>query len=196
STDRASHQVLGLYLDVAIAPVDVHQLAALLDLRVLPAREPEGDPVGLVPAPVRRALLRALASEPGVGGPAWREALARLEQREDAERSMVSAREIDRLVREPLPAEALRPQELSTRLGCVADPLRAVGRRDCDLLASLTQVPTLRQVLGMLDPSAPLSRRTLQQMIDACGGGGGSARAHQEVAEWTVTTRPAQLSAA
>src|SRR5699024_10629573 len=46
------------------------------------------------------------------------------------------------------------------------------------------------------DPSAPLSRRTLQQMIDACGGGGGSALAHQEVAEWTVTTRPAQLSAA
>src|SRR5699024_6799899 len=85
STDRASHQVLGLYLDVAIAPVDVHQLAALLDLRVLPALEPEGDPVGLVPAPVRRAQLRALAREPGVGGPAWREALARLGQREDAE---------------------------------------------------------------------------------------------------------------
>ena len=196
STDRASHQVLGLYLDVAIAPVDVHQLAALLDLRVLPALEPEGDPVGLVPAPVRRALLRALAREPGVGGPAWREALARLGQREDAERIMVSAREIDRLVREPLPAEALRPQELSTRLGWLADRLRAVGHHDSDLLASLTQVQTLRQVLGMLDPSAPLSRRTLQQMIDACGVGGGSALARQEVAEWTVTTRPAQLSAA
>src|SRR5699024_11606304 len=76
------------------------------------------------------------------------------------------------------------------------DRLRAVGHRDSDLLASLTQVQTLRQVLGMLDPSAPLSRRTLQQMSDACGGGGGSALAHQEVAEWTVTTRPAQLSAA
>src|SRR5699024_535831 len=107
STDRASHQVLGLYLDVAIAPVDVHQLAALLALRGLPARGPGGDPVGLVPAPVRRALLRALAREPGVGGPAWREALARLGQREDAERIMVSAREIDRLVREPLPAEEI-----------------------------------------------------------------------------------------
>src|SRR5699024_11601005 len=101
-----------------------------------------------------------------------------------------------RLVREPLPAEALRPHELSTRLAWLADRLRAVGHRDSDLLASLTQVQTLRQVLGMLDPSAPLSRRTLQQMIDACGGGGGSALAHQEVAEWTVTTRPAQLSAA
>src|SRR5699024_9685082 len=89
-----------------------------------------------------------------------------------------------------------RPHELSTRLGWLADRLRAVGHRDSDLLASLTQVQTLRQVLGMLDPSAPLSRRTLQQMIDACGGRGGSALAHQEVAEWTVTTRPAQLSAA
>src|SRR5699024_12088626 len=64
-------------------------------------------------------------------------------------------------------------------------------RRSSDL-----QVRTLRQVLGMLDPSAPLSRRTLQQMIDACGGGGGSALARQEVAEWAVTTRPAQLAAA
>ena len=36
SRDRAHHQVLGLFLDVATAPVDVHQLAALLDLRVLP----------------------------------------------------------------------------------------------------------------------------------------------------------------
>lgn len=195
STDRASHQVLGLYLDVAIAPVDVHQLAALLDLRVLPALEPEGDPIGLVPAPVRRALLRALASEPGVGGPAWRAALARLEEREDAAKVMVSAREIDRLVSDPLPAQALRPEALSTRLGWLADRLRAVGHRDSDLRASLTQVQTLRQVLGMLDPSTTLSRRTLQQVIDACGGGGGSTLARREVAEWTVTTRPAQLPA-
>ncbi|MDN5901525.1 MAG: PD-(D/E)XK nuclease family protein, partial [Brachybacterium sp.] len=195
STDRASHQVLGLYLDVATAPVDVHQLAALLDLRVLPALEPEGDPIGLVPAPVRRALLRALASEPGVGGPAWRQALARLEEREDAATVMISAREIDRLVTDPLPADALYPETLSTRLGWLADRLRAVGHRDGDLLASLTQVQTLRQVLGMLDPSASLSRRTLQQIIDACGGGGGSALARAEVAGWTVTTRPAQLPA-
>lgn len=194
STDRASHQVLGLYLDVATAPVDVHQLAALLDLRVLPALEPEGDPIGLVPAPVRRALLRALTSEPGVGGPAWRAALARLEQREDAAKVMVSAREIDRLVSGPLPADGLHPEALSTRLGWLAERLRAVGHRDSDLRASLTQVQTLRQVLGMLDPSVPLSRRTLQQVIDACGGGG-SALARREVAEWTVTTRPAQLPA-
>ncbi|MDN5820297.1 MAG: PD-(D/E)XK nuclease family protein, partial [Brachybacterium sp.] len=56
-------------------------------------------------------------------------------------------------------------------------------------------VQTLRQVLGMLESSAPLSRRTLQQIIDACGGGGGSALARAEVAGWTVTTRPAQLPA-
>lgn len=195
STDRASHQVLGLYLDVATAPVDVHQLAALLDLRVLPALEAEGDPIGLVPAPVRRALLRALASEPGVGGPAWRQALARLQEREDAARVMISAREIDRLVTDPLPADALFPEALSTRLGWLADRLRAVGHRDGDLRASLTQVQTLRQVLGMLESSTPLSRRTLQQIIDACGGGGSSALARAEVAEWTVTTRPAQLPA-
>src|SRR5699024_2946802 len=41
STDRAHHQVLSLFLEVATAPVDVHQLAALIDLRVLPATEPD-----------------------------------------------------------------------------------------------------------------------------------------------------------
>src|SRR5699024_7904258 len=78
--DRVHHQVLGLFLDVATAPVDVHQLAALLDLRVLPGPELDAGPIGLVPSAARRRLLRALTREPGVGGPAWREAIGRLEQ--------------------------------------------------------------------------------------------------------------------
>lgn len=208
STERAHHQVLGLFLDVATAPVDVHQLAALLDLRVLPAPEPDGDPIGLVPALARRRLLGALAQEPGVGGPAWRRALQQLQQRADeaaqehgadgggaaaAGKALEAAREIDRLVTDPLPPGDLRPEAISTRLGWLTTRLRAVARGAGDLLTSLTQVAALQEVLRMLDPATPISRRTLQQIIDTCGGPGPSPRSRPEVAAWTVTTSPAHI---
>jgi len=192
SRDRAHHQVLGLFLDVATAPVDVHQLAALLDLRVLPGAEAEAEPVGLVPALARRELLRALGAEPGVGGPAWRAALVRIGG-SGHERAIEAARVIDRLVRDPLPAEGLRPRAIAERLDWLAERLRAVARGDGDLLASLTQVQVLQRVLGMLAPEAPLARRTLQQVIDSCGGSGPSPRAVREVSDRQVTTSPAQV---
>lgn len=195
STDRAHHQVLGLFLDVATAPVDVHQLAALLDLRVLPGADGDAEPVGLVPAAARRRLLRALGREPGVGGPAWQEALGQIAADGPAP-AIEAARAVDRMVTEPLPAEGLRPDLLSARLDWLVERLRAVARGEGELLATLTQVRTLQQVLGMLDPAAPLARRTLQQVIDSCGGSGPSPRAVREVADWAVTTRPAQLRAA
>lgn len=211
STERAHHQVLGLFLDVATAPVDVHQLAALLDLRVLPAREQDGDPIGLVPALARHRLLDALAQEPGVGGPAWRRALQQLQQRADeaaqkhgpdegsvaagARTALEAAREIDRLVTDPLPPEGLRPGAIATRLGWLTARLRGVARGEGELLASLTQVSALQDVLGMLDPAVPISRRTLQQIIDTCGGSGPSPRSRPEVAEWAVTTSAAHIRA-
>ncbi|MGO1422498.1 MAG: PD-(D/E)XK nuclease family protein [Brachybacterium sp.] len=194
SRDRAHHQVLGLFLDVATAPVDVHQLAALLDLRVLPGVDGDAEPVGLVPAAARRRLLGALGREPGVGGPAWRQALASLEA-DGLEKPLAAAREIDRLVSAPLAGDALRPREVSRRLDWLVQRLRAVARGEGELLASLAQVQVLQQVLGMLDPEVPLARRTLQQIIDACGGSGPSPRAVREVSDWSVTTRPAQLPA-
>ena len=192
SRDRAHHQVLGLFLDVATAPVDVHQLAALLDLRVLPGAEAEAEPVGLVPALARRELLGALSVEPGVGGPAWRAALTRISEAEQP-RALEAARVIDRLVAAPLPADDLRPGAIAERLDWLAERLRAVARGDGDLLASLTQVQVLQRVLGMLDAAEPLARRTLQQIIDSCGGAGPSPRAVREVSPWQVTTSPAQV---
>ncbi|MBB5832453.1 PD-(D/E)XK nuclease family protein [Brachybacterium aquaticum] len=192
SRDRAHHQVLGLFLDVATAPVDVHQLAALLDLRVLPGADGEAEPVGLVPALARRELLGALSAEPGVGGPTWQRALARI-QESGHERALEVARVIDRLVGDPLPADDLRPGALVSRLDDLAARLRAVARGEGDLLASLTQVQVAQEVLGMLDPGVPLGRRTLQQIIDSCGGSGPSPRAVREVSPWQVTTSPAQV---
>ncbi|WP_394216265.1 PD-(D/E)XK nuclease family protein [Brachybacterium vulturis] len=194
SRDRAHHQVLGLFLDVATAPVDVHQLAALLDLRVLPGADGDAEPVGLVPAAARRRLLQALGREPGIGGPAWRQALTELEA-DGLEKPLAAAREIDRLVSAPLAVDGLRPRDVSQRLDWLVERLRAVARGEGELLASLAQVQVLQRVLGMLDPEVPLARRTLQQIIDSCGGSGPSPRAVREVSDWSVTTRPAQLPA-
>ncbi|MFC0674880.1 PD-(D/E)XK nuclease family protein [Brachybacterium hainanense] len=202
STDRAHHQVLGLFLDVATAPVDVHQLAALLDLRVLPGADHEAEPIGLVPASTRRALLGALTQEPGIGA-AWSTAIAQLAaapaqvdpaHRRTAEAAALAAREIDRLVTDPLPLDGLRPAAILIRLDWLADRLRRISRGRGELQATLVQLSLLREVLGMLDPAASLSRRTLQQIIDSCGGSGASPRARTEVAPWAVTTRPAQLA--
>ena len=78
SADRTSLQVLPLLLSIAIAPVDVQQLGAFLDLRVLDAPEADREPIGLVPSRVRRRFLDALAAEPGTGGPAWQAVLTEL----------------------------------------------------------------------------------------------------------------------
>ncbi|GAA1487836.1 PD-(D/E)XK nuclease family protein [Brachybacterium sacelli] len=196
STDRAHHQVLGLFLDVATAPVDVHQLAALLDLRLLPGADADAEPVGLVPAPARRALLGGLTREPGIGGPAWQAALTHLAHTEGGAGPVLdAAREIDSLVTDPLASDDLRPEAIARRLGWLAGRLRGVSRGRGDVLTSLAQVQTLRSVLSMLDPGTALSRRTLQQIIDACGGSGRSPRAGAEVSPWSVTTRPAQVRA-
>src|SRR5699024_1407494 len=130
-------------------------------LRVLPATEPDGDPIGLVPAPARRRLLDALTQAPGVGGPAWRRALAQLQQRADeaptdrrtgALKALEAAREIDRLVTDPLPAGGLRPAAISTRLVWLEGRWRDVARAEGERRASRSQVAGLRAVRGQLDP--------------------------------------------
>ncbi|WP_114854480.1 PD-(D/E)XK nuclease family protein [Brachybacterium sp. YJGR34] len=185
STDRAAHQVVGLFLDAVTAPVDVHQLAALLDLRLLPGPDADAAPRGLFPARVRHALLGALTREPGIGGPAWRAALAAEE----------GAAEIDALVSTPLRAEDLRPPVIAERLEWLARRLHGLARGQGAVLASVLHVQAVRGVLAMLDPGIPLSRRTLQQIIDECGGSGRSPRAVAEVAPWSVTTGAAQVRA-
>ncbi|MCL6422640.1 PD-(D/E)XK nuclease family protein [Brachybacterium sp. JHP9] len=202
STARAHHQVLPLFLDVATAPLDVHQLAALLDLRLLPPASGDDDasaggaPVGLFPAAVRGQLLRALSREPGVGGEAWQSALAVLaEDPRDPVRA--AAAEIDRLVREPLQSSALTPPAILERLDWLSRRLRQIARGEGDLLGALTQIATLREVLGLLPARAPIAPRLLAQAVEAAGGSGRSPLAAPEASSrWRSTTKPEHLSPA
>lgn len=199
--DRARQQILPLFLALAIAPVDVHQLAALLDLRVVDAPEPGAQPIGLVPARARAALLSALAQEPGVGGEAWRSALDSLRREAEAspgDRAAVTAHEaaraIDELVRSPLPAQDARPSALRARLPWLRDRLRAVGHLDTALTPTITQITAFDQVLTLLEDS-PLSPRMLQGIVASCGGTAPSPFARREAGGPPVALRPAHLQA-
>lgn len=86
SDQRASAQVLPLFLDAITAPIDIHAVAAFLDLRLPVIDGADGSlrDVGLVPATVRRGLLDALTREPGIGGDAWNRAITALTGSVDA----------------------------------------------------------------------------------------------------------------
>lgn len=204
STDRGTHQVLGLFLDVVTAPVDVHQLAALLDLRVRPAGPDRAEPVGVVPAATRRALIRALTRQPGVGGPAWTQALDELVDRVDtadddrrragAQRALAAARGIDALVTDPLPADGALPADIADRVEWLAERLRSTSAGDGTLSAAHASVRTLQTVLALLDPDVVLSQATLRRIVAGCGGSGRSPLAGAQAAPWQVTTHPAQIT--
>lgn len=204
SADRSPQQVLGLFLSAAIAPVDVRQLAALLDLRLLDAAPRDatgategaaagtGEPVGLVPASVRRRLLAALADEPGTGGPAWRAAIAAIEEEgTDVERE--AARAVDELVSDPVPTGAAPPADLLARTDWLVRRLRAVDRGTGALAAPVAQVATFREVLSIL-PASPLGPRDLEQILGSCGGRAPSPLARPEAAPWSAVTSPAHLA--
>ena len=195
SADRTAGQIIGLFLSIAVAPVDVQQLAAFLDLRVLDAPEDGGQHVGLVPARVRRQLLAALEQEPGVGGPAWRAALATLEADPDLpESAREVARWIDRTVTAPLETTELTPTRLLAVLEPLGTRLHRLGQGDPELLRAATHLQVLREVLEGLQPQRPLAPRELTRIIGATGGRSPSPFARPEAgAPWRSCARPAQL---
>jgi ATP-dependent helicase/nuclease subunit B len=206
SAERARDQVLPLHLALAVAPVDVQDVAAFLELRVATIEDEDGRhrPVGLVPATVRTAFLDALVAEPGIGGPEWDTALGDLWRAAEADgpgsraaRDAEVAHDLDELLRHPLPAPAgpadpLDADLLDARLAGLETRLRALagGLGDDGLRETLTQVAAVRSVLGMLGTVTP---RLLREVIDAASDTGGSPFAVPEVADWDLATSPAHL---
>lgn len=77
SDQRATAQIVPIFLAAVTSPIDVHAVAALLDLKVTVSNIESGAvrPVGVFTSEVRHAFLAALTQQPGVGGPAWRKVL-------------------------------------------------------------------------------------------------------------------------
>ena len=194
---RTALQVLPLFLSIITAPVDVQQLAAFLDLRVLDAPEDGREHVGLVPARVRSRLLDALAQEPGTGGAHWRRALAEIAADEEVSaggREFVAA--LDALVTDPIPLEQLTPARLRTAVAPLGARLRALGQGDPSLTRASAHLQVLLEVLETLEEGRPLAERELSQMVAAAGGRASSPFARPEAsAAWRACSRPAQLLA-
>ncbi|ATG55736.1 hypothetical protein CFK41_13850 [Brachybacterium ginsengisoli] len=195
AADRTALQILPLFLSLAVAPVDVQQLAALLDLRVMDAPESGGDHVGLVPARARAALLDALAQEPGTGGTAWRRTIAALEADQEISGSgLAIVRALDALVADPIPPAQLTPSRLRTATEPLGARLRALGQGDPGLTRATAHLQVLLDVLGTLDEGTALGERELSQIVDSAGGRAASPFARPEATTaWRTCSRPAQL---
>ena len=191
SADRTSLQILPLYLSIAIAPVDVQQLGAFLDLRVLDAPESDREPISLVPSRVRRRFLDALAAEPGTGGPAWRAVLSELA---DDPAALEIAQAVSELVTDPISPDQLTPARLRTATAWLGQRLRALGQGDPGLVRAGAHLQTFLAVLETLGGDHVLGERELSQVLESSGGRAASPFARPEASgERSTCTRPAQL---
>ncbi|MGO1566516.1 MAG: PD-(D/E)XK nuclease family protein [Brachybacterium sp.] len=196
SADRTSLQILPLHLSIAIAPVDVQQLGAFLDLRVLDAPEADREPIGLVPSRVRRLFLDALAAEPGTGGPAWQAVLTELAADPDESAALAIARAVSELVTDPIRPDQLTPARLRAATAWLGERLRALGQGDPGLVRASAHLQTFLEVLDTLGDDHVLGERELSQVLEASGGRAASPFARPEAsAGRTTCTRPAQLRA-
>lgn len=194
SADRTSLQILPLFLSIAVAPVDVQQLGAFLDLRVLNAPEADREPIGLVPSRVRRRFLDALAAEPGTGGTAWEAVLTELAADPEEADALAIAREVSALVTAPIDPEHVTPARLRAATGWLGERLRALGQGDPGLVRASAHLQTFLAVLDTLGEDHVLGARELSQILEASGGRAASPFARPEAAaDRTTSTRPAQL---
>ena len=197
AADRTALQILPLFLSLAVAPVDVQQLAAFLDLRVMDAPEGGREQVGLIPARARNVLLDALAQEPGTGGTAWQEAMAGLEaDGRISESGLEMLRALSALVTAPIAPEELTPARVREVTAPLGKRLRALGQGDPSLSRASTHLQVLLEVLEEFEQDTVLRERALAQIVETAGGRARSPFARPEATtRWRTSSRPAQLLA-
>ncbi len=208
SDQRATAQVLPLFLAAITGPIDVHAIAAFLDMG-LTSRDSQSGAVthiGVVPAAIRRPLLSALAAQPGVGGPAWMAALEEIEETIAADAE--SGGDSDRAVRNREIIASLdaffrtsrvefdggncRSEDIIGPLEWLEKRLRKMGAhmRAPELLAAARSVSAAIEVLGQ---SEAVGERELQRIIDDCGAMQASPLAGAEASEHPRLPSPALL---
>ncbi|WP_295625305.1 PD-(D/E)XK nuclease family protein [uncultured Corynebacterium sp.] len=203
SAQRATAQVLPLFLSAVTGPIDVHDIAAFLDMGLTVVNVESGAlrDVGVIPSRVRRPLLDALAAQPGVGGPKWTAALASIadDAREDetdaGARHVALAQDLDRMLRThrlgfdggtcPTAAIVDALTWLATRL------TRLGGQLDApEVRAAAHAVSTAVAVLSSRDA---VGERELSRIIADCGAATTSPLAGAEASERARVPSPALL---
>ncbi|MDO5730367.1 PD-(D/E)XK nuclease family protein [Corynebacterium sphenisci] len=203
SDQRATAQVAPMFLDAITAPLDVHAVAALLDLAIATVAPGTGEvrAFGVFPSRVRSALLDALTREPGIGGPAWRRAIADLiddpgcpegPESTEADTRRVLVRDLDAMLADPVPfaPDGADAAALRRRLGWLRDRLRRLGGGAPELLGAAEQVSVAIDVLGEF---GRISAAELQRVIGDCCVEQPSPLAGAEAATRPRFTHPAQI---
>jgi ATP-dependent helicase/nuclease subunit B len=194
---RAATQVVPLFLAAVTTPPDVQAIGTLL-CHPIAGTDSDGrrSPVCLVRAADRRALLAALAAEPGIGGPAWADAVDGLP--EDS-----PARGLDELLQQrPLEQSTdggYRVGEVTDHLSWLADRLAALahGPGGPVLAETAAAVATAANIIAGLGEDAPVSDRELRGVITDCTDGVGrpTGSGPEACGRIDVVTRPGQLGA-
>jgi ATP-dependent helicase/nuclease subunit B len=174
---RPGLQVLPLRLALAFAPRDPFRAAELLMLPVTP-----------IPSDARSRLLDALVKQPGIGGPAWREAIdeaaaragerARLERSDEAAAGEAVRERIETWFGGPAhdPREGIPAPDAVALCESVAlwaeARARAAAEPDEILQAAARVARTLARMLAGQPPGTRLSPVQLEQLHDVAAGEG------------------------
>ncbi|NKX51679.1 PD-(D/E)XK nuclease family protein, partial [Arthrobacter deserti] len=167
---RAQDQIIPLFLEVVWGPVNVQLLGEFLSLPVSPVR-----------ARAARALQKALAEEPGTGGPAWQQALQEIAG--DPELGPELAAELDGLFSTGLLLEDnnVSGTELAGKCQWLAGRLKALVPFNESLAGTAEQLQTL---LALVSGLPRVSRRGLRRIVSSVVAGTSSPLAAAEASPW------------
>ncbi|WP_262103926.1 PD-(D/E)XK nuclease family protein [Arthrobacter sp. Marseille-P9274] len=169
---RAQDQIVPLFMEVIWGPVNVQLLGEFLSLPLSP---------GPVRAKAARALLKALAEEPGTGGAAWEDALRSIADDEELGPGM--ATELDALFSGQLLVEdnGVSGADIVEKSRWLAGRLGSLAARD---ESSKTTSAQLQSLLTLLDGMPRVSRPDLRRMISSVVTETSSPFAAAEASPW------------
>lgn len=192
---REVQQILPLILANAWTPLDVRRLVELLALSMPP-----------FPAWACRILLKAIAQEPGVGGNAWDDALAKIQETRRLELIDKDATEEDATTKAKAFVQEIQfllvDNRFDPKVGIPEDRLKALCQKVIDMLGwQLKMDSRLASVIGHAREMQALAlgkgnipRTTLERMIDTViGVGSTSEDSLEEAGSWHVVDQPGQL---
>lgn len=183
-------QVIPVFLRAVTAPHDVSALADLLNVTVPGIDEHSTFP--LLPGALRRTLIEALNQEPGVGGPAWTEAVTTTLASADPEDAQ-SVREFDELLRlTPLTDDdGIDTTLVTEHLSWLARQFQRFSRENNEPARVTALIDTVSSLVAGL--GSTISAHELDQVVAEVTGTGG-LRVHAEASATRDTvTSPGQL---
>jgi ATP-dependent helicase/nuclease subunit B len=183
-------QVVPLYLRAMTTPHDIHALVDLLNTSVTV----DDTTTPLIPGPLRRRLVDALNQQPGVGGPAWEDAVTdALAASTDRPSTAEKIRDFDTLIRHrPLSDDnGFDTAEVALHLEWLQRQFTSQGRGQSASSDVGSRIAPLRELVVGLGER--ISARELDQVIAEFTGTGGVSVHASADASTDVVTDPARL---